>query len=76
MAAKKVVQKKEDKPKNGICRDCAKAYLMQSAIHNPVVAKCESTGERWVASMNPQCGIFSQRKGEEVIHPMIFLNRK
>lgn len=75
MTARKPAQPKPqpEKPKNGRCRDCAKAYLMRSSIHNPVVAICEPTGERWVASMNPQRGIFSQIKGEEIIHPMIFL---
>ena len=67
---------KKAEVKNGKCYDCAKAYLMQSEKWNPIVAKCTVTGERWVASMTPECGVFDQREGEAEIHPMIFLNMK
>jgi hypothetical protein len=63
-------ENKDDKPKNGICYECIKAYLMQSLPCNPIVAECEEDGERWVASMNPKCGKFSERIGEPEIHPM------
>ncbi len=72
----KIVKPKKEEPKNGVCRQCARAYLMQSAPYNPVVAECERTKERWVASMNPGCGVFVQRTGEEIIHPMKHLNQK
>ena len=64
-----------DKERKGRCMDCANAYLMRSEPRNPVVAKCELTNERWVASMEPDCGRFEYRKAEAVIHPMIYLNR-
>lgn len=57
------------------CRDCIKAYLMQSAPANPVVARCSRNGVREVASMNA-CKTFYAH-GEKwvttnpVIHPMV-----
>lgn len=60
----------------GRCYDCANAYLMQSIKENPVIAECRCTGERWVASMKPDCGgKFVRRIEEAVIHPMIYKNK-
>lgn len=73
MAGRKNTNTKVEQPKNGVCYECANAYLMKSQVYNPVVALCEITKERWVASMNPLCGKFSQRIGEAEIHPMIHL---
>ena len=66
-------QNKQEAPKYGKCYDCVNAYLMQSAKYNPIVALCQKTGQRWVASMDPRCGTFGQRIGEVEIHPMIHL---
>lgn len=65
--------KKKEEKKFGKCYDCNSAYLMQSHKHNPIIALCQITKERWVASMDPRCGRFSQRVGEAEIHPMIHL---
>jgi len=62
-----------EQPKCGKCYDCANAYLMRSQPYNPIVALCEKTNERWVASMDPRCGLFIVRVGEAEIHPMIHL---
>ena len=64
---------KEEEPKHGKCYDCKNAYLMQSYPYNPIIALCEITKERWVASMDPNCGLFGKRVGEAEIHPMIHL---
>lgn len=58
--------------KNGHCIECAKAYLMQSAPQNPIVAECEVNHQRQVAEAN-MCGIgcFEELSGETVIHNMI-----
>ena len=64
--AEKVVKQK------GRCMECAKAYLMQSAPHNPVVAECTVNHQRQVAEAN-MCSIgeFEVSSGETVIHKMI-----
>lgn len=53
------------------CYDCAHAYNMRSAPHNPVVALCEITGTRRVASSGFQCEHFAPFGSEPEIHPMI-----
>ena len=73
--AKKTVTTRINEPKKGKCLDCKNAYLMQSLPCNPIVSECTITKERWVASMEPDCGRFEHRKAEAVIHPMIYLNR-
>ena len=71
--AKKTTTK--ENPQKGRCIDCKNAYLMRSEPHNPIVARCELTQERWVASMEPGCGCFCRRVGEIVINEMEYLNR-
>lgn len=73
MAAKTSGKGRREEPKYGKCYDCKHAYLMQSQKYNPVVALCQRTKERWVASMDPRCGKFERRMGEAVINPMIHL---
>lgn len=65
----------KEKPQKGKCIDCKNAYLMRSEPCNPIVARCDLTNERWVASMEPDCGRFERRKDGMTIHPMIYLNR-
>jgi len=69
-------KKEDNEPKHGRCYDCKIAYLMQSQSYNPIIALCEKTQERWVASMDPNCGVFEKRVGEPEIHPMIHLYNK
>lgn len=53
------------------CYQCSNAYLMRSAPHNPVVAECEITHERNVASTLIKCSHFKQRAGEAEINPIM-----
>ena len=73
MAARSHRNGRGEEPKYGKCYDCRHAYLMQSQKYNPVVALCQRTKERWVASMDPRCGNFEKRTEEAVINPMIHL---
>lgn len=68
----KVVEKID--PKEQCCKNCIFAYLMRSAVWNPIVSECTKTKERHVATtpQNKKCG-FEKRKDEIVIHEMIFL---
>lgn len=53
------------------CMDCKLAYLMQSHPHNPIVAECETTHKRNVASSRMQCANWKQGDPNPEIHAMI-----
>lgn len=55
------------------CYQCANAYLMRSAPHNPIVSECTITHEREVASSLIQCEHFKKRVTNVEIHQMIKL---
>lgn len=48
------------------CYDCQRAHLLQY-YHDPVIAECEVTHDKQVASTLLDCQAFQQRRGEAVI---------
>ena len=62
--------KKKDMPKHK-CYDCKYAYLMRSNVHDPIIAMCEKTKEREVASTILHCPYFDKNAHPIVVHPMI-----
>lgn len=65
-----------DKPKKGKCVDCAHAYVMTDHMpQNPLISICGQNNERFSQGHVCQINGFEPRKGELVIHEMIYLNR-
>lgn len=55
------------------CMDCKFSYLMRSAACNPIVAECERTHERNVATVNIHCKLFKETYEKKVINEMKYL---
>ncbi len=63
--------------KTGKCVECAHAYVMSDhQPRNPLISICDRNKERYSQGHIYQINGFEPRKGELVIHEMIYLNRK
>ena len=48
------------------CYNCLRAHLVQY-YHDPIIAECEVTHDKQVASTLLDCDYFKERRGEPVI---------
>lgn len=55
------------------CYDCTHAYLMRSYPMNPVIAKCQETGERNIASTLHYCERHEKRTNTPTINAMVYV---